>query len=217
MREATGRAWALPALLTSPLPCPQRQHLAHLEEKLRLQAQARDEAQSACLQQRQTVAEAQARASQLGLQVEGLRRRLEELQQVAGTVPPRPPLPPPPRPPPHAHPHVWQELSNKDQEKVAEVTRVRVELREQNGRLQAELTAQEALKEKVAALERRLKGERSPSPAPAQQDPFSLVPRAGGLQSWAWPPGDPAQAPPGPSADLPIGWGRLHPEFLVLQ
>lgn len=108
----------------------ERQHLAHLEEKLRLQAQARDEAQSACLQQRQTVAEAQARASQLGLQVEGLRRRLEELQQ---------------------------ELSNKDQEKVAEVTRVRVELHEQNGRLQAELTAQEALKEKVAALERRLK------------------------------------------------------------
>ncbi|XP_054366610.1 leucine-rich repeat-containing protein 45 isoform X2 [Mirounga angustirostris] len=112
------------------LSLEERQHLAHLEEKLRLQAQARDEAQSACLQQRQTVAEAQARASQLGLQVEGLRRRLEELQQ---------------------------ELSNKDQEKVAEVTRVRVELREQNGRLQAELTAQEALKEKVAALERRLK------------------------------------------------------------
>ncbi|XP_073742056.1 leucine-rich repeat-containing protein 45 isoform X2 [Callorhinus ursinus] len=117
-------------LEASRLSLEERQHLAHLEEKLRLQAQARDEAQSACLQQRQTVAEAQARASQLGLQVEGLRRRLEELQQ---------------------------ELSNKDQEKVAEVTRVRVELHEQNGRLQAELTAQEALKEKVAALERRLK------------------------------------------------------------
>lgn len=40
---------------------------------------------------------------------------------------------------------------------MAEVTRVRVELQEQNGRLQAELTAQEALKEKVAALERQLK------------------------------------------------------------
>ncbi|CAD7668418.1 unnamed protein product [Nyctereutes procyonoides] len=108
----------------------EQQRLAHLEEKLRLLVQARDEAQSACMQQRQTVADAQARASQLGLQVEGLRRRLEELQQ---------------------------ELSNKDQEKVAEVTRVRVELQEQNGRLQAELTAQEALKEKVAALERQLK------------------------------------------------------------
>ncbi|XP_040312626.1 leucine-rich repeat-containing protein 45 isoform X2 [Herpailurus yagouaroundi] len=101
----------------------EEQRLAHLEEKLRLLAQARDEAQSACLQQRQTVAEAQAQAGQLGLQVEGLRRRLQELQQ---------------------------ELSNKDQEKVAEVTRVRVEL-------QAELTAQEALREKVAALERQLK------------------------------------------------------------
>ncbi|XDB61489.1 PREDICTED: leucine-rich repeat-containing protein 45 isoform X1 [Capra hircus] len=108
----------------------EQQHQAHLEEKLRLLAQARDEAQSTCLQQKQTVADAQVRASQLGLQVESLRRRLEELQQ---------------------------ELSNKDQEKVAEVTRVRLELQEQNGRLQAELTAQEALKEKVAALERQLK------------------------------------------------------------
>lgn len=59
--------------------------------------QARDEAQSACMQQRQTVADAQARASQLGLQVEGLRRRLEELQQVAGAlrVSPRCPGPSP--------------------------------------------------------------------------------------------------------------------------
>lgn len=36
-----------------------------------------------------------------------------------------------------------------------------MELQEQNGRLQAELAAQEALREKVAALERRLKGELS--------------------------------------------------------
>ncbi|XP_066094174.1 leucine-rich repeat-containing protein 45 isoform X1 [Saccopteryx bilineata] len=108
----------------------EQQHLAHLEEKLRLLALARDEAQSTCLQQRQMVAEAQTQASQLGLQVEGLKRRLEKLQQ---------------------------ELSNKDQEKVAEVTRVRVELQEQKGHLQAELTAQEALKEKMAALERQLK------------------------------------------------------------
>lgn len=108
----------------------EQQRLAHLEEKLRLMAQARDEAQGTCLQQRQTVAEAQARGSQLSLQVEGLKRRLEELQQ---------------------------ELNNQNQEKVAEVTRVRTELQEQIGRLQAELTAQEALKEKVAALERQLK------------------------------------------------------------
>ncbi|KAL4676903.1 hypothetical protein H8957_008506 [Semnopithecus entellus] len=108
----------------------ERQRLAHLEDKLRLLAQARDEAQGACLQQRQAVAEAQTRASQLGLQVESLRRRLEELQQ---------------------------ELSLKDQERVTEVSKVRVELQEQNGRLQAELAAQEALREKAAALERQLK------------------------------------------------------------
>ena len=53
---------------------PQQQHQAHLEEKLRLLAQARDEVQSTCLQQKQTVADAQARASQLGMQVESLRQ-----------------------------------------------------------------------------------------------------------------------------------------------
>lgn len=122
------------------------------------------------MQQKQTVADAQARASQLGLQVESLRRRLEELQQVAGTLraPGGAPGALPPRPAPASTSHspllAWQELSNKDQEKVAEVTRVRLELQEQNGRLQAELTAQEALKEKAAALERQLKGELSPRP-----------------------------------------------------
>ncbi|XP_004639523.2 leucine-rich repeat-containing protein 45 [Octodon degus] len=108
----------------------EQQHLAHMEEKLRLLAQARDEAQGVCTQQKQMVADAQARAGQLHLQVEGQQRRLEELQQ---------------------------ELSSKDQEKVTEVSRVRVELQEQIGRLQAELAGQEALREKVAALERQLK------------------------------------------------------------
>ncbi|XP_064126559.1 leucine-rich repeat-containing protein 45 isoform X4 [Loxodonta africana] len=50
-----------------------------------------------------------------------------------------------------------EELSSKDQEKVVEVNRVRVELQEQIGHLQAELTAQDGLREKVAALERQLK------------------------------------------------------------
>lgn len=63
----------------------EQQRLAHLEEKLRLLAQARDEAQSTCLQQKQSVADAQARAGQLSLQVEGLQRRLEELHQVGLT------------------------------------------------------------------------------------------------------------------------------------
>lgn len=44
--------------------------------------ESRDEAQNCCLKQKQMVAEAQAKANQLSLQADGLRRRLEELQQV---------------------------------------------------------------------------------------------------------------------------------------
>lgn len=44
--------------------------------------ESRDEAQHCCLKQKQMVAEAQAKASQLSLHADGLRRRLEELQQV---------------------------------------------------------------------------------------------------------------------------------------
>lgn len=51
-----------------------------------------------------------------------------------------------------------QELSVKDQERVAEVSRVKVELQEQIGHLHAERTAQGALKEKISALEREIKG-----------------------------------------------------------
>lgn len=52
-----------------------------------------------------------------------------------------------------------QELSCKDQVRVAEVSRVRVELQEQIGHLDAERTAQVALKEKISALEREIKGQ----------------------------------------------------------
>ncbi|KAM3844590.1 leucine-rich repeat-containing protein 45 [Vipera latastei] len=106
----------------------QRQEQA--EEKLRLMMQSRDEAQNYCLQQKQAVAEAHAKEGQLSLQVEGLKRRLEELQQ---------------------------ELGSKEQEKVSEVNKVRVELQEQIGHLEAERTAQEGLRGKIAALERQLK------------------------------------------------------------
>lgn len=51
-----------------------------------------------------------------------------------------------------------QDLSGKDQERVAEVSCVRLELQEQTGHLNAERTAKEALKEKISALERKIKG-----------------------------------------------------------
>uniref|UniRef100_A0A4W5LKW7 Leucine rich repeat containing 45 n=1 Tax=Hucho hucho TaxID=62062 RepID=A0A4W5LKW7_9TELE len=108
----------------------EQQRVSGLEEKLRGLRQSRDESQSHCSQQKQTIAELQARSGQQSIETGGLRRRIEELQQ---------------------------ELSGKDQEKVAEVSRVRVELQEQMGHLQAERTAQGGLKEKIAALEREMK------------------------------------------------------------
>lgn len=42
---------------------------------------------------------------------------------------------------------------------MAEVSRVKVELQEQIGHLDAERTAQVALKEKISALEREIKGQ----------------------------------------------------------
>ncbi|KFP09888.1 Leucine-rich repeat-containing protein 45, partial [Egretta garzetta] len=108
----------------------EQQRLEHLEEKLRLMTESRDEAQNCCLRQKEMVAEAQAKANQLSLHADGLRRRLEELQQ---------------------------DLNSKEEEKVTEVNKVKVELQEQIGHLQAERTAQEGLREKIAALERQLK------------------------------------------------------------
>ncbi|POI25667.1 hypothetical protein CIB84_010582 [Bambusicola thoracicus] len=108
----------------------EQQRLEHLEEKLRLMTEARDEAQNCCLKQKQMVGEAQVKANQLSLHADGLRRRIEELEQ---------------------------DLNSKEQEKVTEVNKVKVELQEQIGHLQAERTAQEGLREKIAALERQLK------------------------------------------------------------
>ncbi|XP_078427108.1 leucine-rich repeat-containing protein 45 [Cetorhinus maximus] len=108
----------------------EQERLANLEEKLHLLGQSRDESQNRCTIQKQTINELQAKNNKFTFEVEGLRRRIEELNQ---------------------------ELSGKDQEKVAEVNNVRVELQEQVGHLQAERVAQEGLREKISALERQLK------------------------------------------------------------
>uniref|UniRef100_A0A8C9N9K8 Leucine rich repeat containing 45 n=1 Tax=Serinus canaria TaxID=9135 RepID=A0A8C9N9K8_SERCA len=107
-----------------------RQRLEHLEEKLRLMTESRDEAQNCCLKQKEMAAEAQAKAKQLSLYADGLKRRLEELQQ---------------------------DLDRKEEKKVTELNKMKVELQEQIGHLEAERTAQDGLREKIAALERQLK------------------------------------------------------------
>ncbi|XP_059386364.1 leucine-rich repeat-containing protein 45 [Carassius carassius] len=108
----------------------EQQHLTSLEEKLRALRQSRDESQNHCTHQKQTIAELHAKVGQQSIEMDTLRRRIDELQQ---------------------------DLAGKEQEKVAEVTRVRVELQEQIGHLQAERMAQSGLKEKISALEREMK------------------------------------------------------------
>uniref|UniRef100_A0A8C9VMX5 Leucine rich repeat containing 45 n=1 Tax=Scleropages formosus TaxID=113540 RepID=A0A8C9VMX5_SCLFO len=129
VRDSLSSCRALDPHLDSVLAL-QQHRMSSLEEKLRAARQSRDESQAHCCQQKQTISELQAKNSQQSLEMDGLRRRIEELQQ---------------------------EVIGKEQEKVAEVSRVRVELQEQIGHLQAEKTAQGSLKEKIAALEREMK------------------------------------------------------------
>ncbi|RXM33829.1 Leucine-rich repeat-containing protein 45 [Acipenser ruthenus] len=130
--SATERAQAEEELvkIRNQVRLEEQQRVSHLEEKLRLLTQSRDESQIHCTQQKRTVSELQAKNNHLALEMEGLKHRLEELQQ---------------------------ELGGKEQEKVAEVNKVRVELQEQIGHLQAERATQGGLKEKIAALEREVK------------------------------------------------------------
>ncbi|XP_069786301.1 leucine-rich repeat-containing protein 45 isoform X2 [Narcine bancroftii] len=112
----------------------EQQKLVHLEEKLHYLNQTRDEFQNRCTVQNQSITELQGKNNKFAFEIEGLKRRIEELNQ---------------------------ELSIKDQEKVAEVNIVRIELQEQIGHLQAERAAQEGLKEKISVLERQLKAQSS--------------------------------------------------------
>ncbi|XP_077357809.1 leucine-rich repeat-containing protein 45 isoform X2 [Festucalex cinctus] len=108
----------------------EHEHVTALEEKLRSARSSLQEVQLHVSQQKQTISERQAKSGQQAIETDSLRRRIDELQQ---------------------------ELSGKDQEKVAEVSRVRVELQEQIGHLEAERIAQAGLKEKISALEREIK------------------------------------------------------------
>lgn len=53
-----------------------------MEEKLRSVRSSLQEVQLHCSQQKQTISELQAKKSQQSIEMDGLRRRIEELQQV---------------------------------------------------------------------------------------------------------------------------------------
>ncbi|XP_068610553.1 leucine-rich repeat-containing protein 45 [Brachionichthys hirsutus] len=116
--------------LQAQLRLEEQQHVSSLMDKLHSVRASLQEVQLHCSQQKQMISELQAKNSQQSIETDALRRRMEELQQ---------------------------ELSGKEQEKVAEVGRVKLELQEQIGHLHAERTAQGGLKEKIGALERELK------------------------------------------------------------
>ncbi|XP_069511417.1 leucine-rich repeat-containing protein 45 [Ambystoma mexicanum] len=112
----------------------EQQKVSHLEEKLRQAIQSRDDAHNSGLLQKQELGDAKAKNHQLTLEIEGLKHRLHALEQ---------------------------DLAGKDREAMAQVNKVRMELEEQIGHLQAERTAQEGLKETIAALQRQLKAQTS--------------------------------------------------------
>lgn len=56
--------------------------MSSLEEKLRSVRSSLQEVQLHCSQQKQTISELQAKNSQQSIEMDGLRRRIEELQQV---------------------------------------------------------------------------------------------------------------------------------------
>ncbi|CAM9920179.1 unnamed protein product [Lampetra fluviatilis] len=112
----------------------ERQRTSQLEERCRLLGLARDEAEARAAQHAQAAADAGAKNARLLLDAEALKRRAEELSH---------------------------ELSGKREEMAGEVQRVRLEMQEKIGHLEAERTHQEGLREKIAALERQLKGQAS--------------------------------------------------------
>ncbi len=56
--------------------------MSSLEEKLRSVRSSLQEVQLHCAQQKQTISELQVKNSQQTVEMDGLRRRIEELQQV---------------------------------------------------------------------------------------------------------------------------------------
>ncbi|XP_042253119.1 leucine-rich repeat-containing protein 45 isoform X2 [Thunnus maccoyii] len=64
----------------------EQEHVSSLEEKLRSVRSSLQEVQLHCSQQKQTISELQAKNSQQSIETDGLRRRIEELQQRKHTV-----------------------------------------------------------------------------------------------------------------------------------
>uniref|UniRef100_A0A8C5EW44 Leucine rich repeat containing 45 n=1 Tax=Gouania willdenowi TaxID=441366 RepID=A0A8C5EW44_GOUWI len=107
--------------------CMEKEHVTALEEKFQSVETSLKETQEYCSQQKQTISDLLATKGQQGIEVDRLQRRIEVLQQ---------------------------ELLSKDQERMAEVSTVRMEKQEELRHLQTE---QVGLLEKISTLEREYK------------------------------------------------------------
>ncbi|XP_038064396.1 leucine-rich repeat-containing protein 45-like [Patiria miniata] len=107
----------------------EHQRMKHLEDKIRLLSNAKDDIQQHYSQQMQTIAELQAKNNNAGLEVESLKRRLEELNQ---------------------------ELAGKNNELQAEVNKVKLSSSKQLSRMEAQIQDSESLRERCSTLELQL-------------------------------------------------------------
>ncbi|XP_022091462.1 leucine-rich repeat-containing protein 45-like [Acanthaster planci] len=107
----------------------EHQRMKHLEDKIRLLANAKDDIQQHHSQQLQTIAELQAKNSNAALEVESLKRRLEEINQ---------------------------ELAGKNNELQTEVNKVKLSCSKQLSKMEARVQDAESLRERCSALELQL-------------------------------------------------------------
>lgn len=78
---------------STPCASEQQEHVSSVEEKLRSVRSSLQEVQLHCSQQKHTISELQAKNSQQSIEMDALRRRIEELQQVRVHHPPAPQTP----------------------------------------------------------------------------------------------------------------------------
>lgn len=111
------------------LKSEEEQRHVQLEEKIRVLQTSKDELESHCKQQTATLTQLQHRNSNLQLELENLKRQMEELNQ---------------------------ELSQKNSQTYAEVEKVKVELNKASSKLEQERSTQSELRDKLASVDSQM-------------------------------------------------------------
>ncbi|XP_070580295.1 leucine-rich repeat-containing protein 45-like [Ptychodera flava] len=107
----------------------EQQRSKHLEDKIRMLQIAKDDIQQHSSQQNQNIAELQSKFSNATLEVEALKRKIEDLNQ---------------------------ELSGKSNETMAEVAKVKLSYQKQITRMEADIQEVDELRDKCSRLEKQM-------------------------------------------------------------